>query len=138
MATLVYSDKCQYCAQVIRSIQENPALLHIVKFHNVMTQGVPSRQITRVPTIVTHDGKILVGTEVKAWIESMITHQDVEASMAFGPAATMLEGDNDEDVGDFFDLNNYGAELKPYMSKELEERINRKVQDAYSSYQNQK
>ena len=137
MATLVYSDKCQYCAQVIRLIQENPALLHVIKFHNVTTLGVPSRQITRVPTIVTHDGKILVGTEVKAWIESMIINQDVDASMAFGPATTSLDG-NDDDVGDFFDLNNYGAELKPYMTKDLEERVNRKVQDAYSSYQNQK
>ena len=37
MATLIYSDKCQYSAQAIKSIQENPALLHIVRFHNVST-----------------------------------------------------------------------------------------------------
>lgn len=138
MATLVYSDRCQYSAQVIRYIQENPVLLHIVRFHNVTTLGVPSKQITRVPTIVTNENKMLVGTEVKAWLESMASaHNDFEPVEAFGPAASMLDG-TDNEIGDFFDLNSYGSSLAPPMTRELEERINRKVQDAYSSYQNMK
>lgn len=138
MATLVYSDRCQYCSQVIRMIQENPGLLHIVKFHNVTTLGVPSRQITRVPTIVTNEGKILVGNEVKNWIESMANNDDFAPNEAFGPATTLLDGNDDDVTGNFFDFDNYGAELKPVMTRDLEDRINRKVQDAYSSYQNQK
>lgn len=134
MATLVYSDRCQYSAQVIRYIQENPALLHIVKFHNVATQGVPSKQITRVPTLVTNDNKILVGNDVKVWLESMSTSDEVEAVEAWGPATSMLDG-NDSETGNFFDWDRHGASLAPPMTKELEERINRKVQDAYSAYQ---
>ena len=134
MATLVYSDRCQYCAQVMRFIQENAALLHIVKFHNVTTQGVPSKQITRVPTLVTNDNNYLVGNDVKVWLESMVTTGEVEAVEAWGPATSMLDG-TDSETGDFFDWNHHGASLAPPMTKELEERINRKVQDAYSSYQ---
>ena len=134
MATLVYSDRCQYCAQVMRFIQENAALLHIVKFHNVAKQGVPSKQITRVPTLVTNDNKYLVGTEVKAWLESMLPNDEVEALEAFGPATSMLDG-TDSETGDFFDWTRHGSSLAPPMTKELEERINRKVQDAYSAYQ---
>ena len=134
MATLVYSDRCQYCAQVIEYIQANPALLHIVKFHNVTKQGVPSKQITRVPTLVTNDNKILVGNDVKTWLESMSSSDEVEAVEAWGPATSMLDG-NDSETGNFFDWDHHGADLKPPMSKELEERINRKVQDAYSAYQ---
>jgi hypothetical protein len=138
MATLVYSDRCQYSAQVIRFIQENPALLHVVRFHNVTTQGVPSKQITRVPTIVTNENKILVGNEVKSWLESMVaSNNDFEPVEAFGPAASMLDG-TDNEVGSFFDLNSYGSSLAPPMTRELEERINRKVQDAVSAYQNLK
>ena len=135
MATLVYSDRCQYSAQVIRFIQENPALLQVIRFHNVTKQGVPSKQITRVPTIVTNDNKILVGSEVKAWLDSMVaSSNDFEPVDAFGPATSMLDG-TDSDIGTFYDLNSYGSSLAPPMTKELEERINRKVQDAYSAYQ---
>jgi hypothetical protein len=134
MATLVYSDRCQFCGQVIKYIQENPSLLHVIRFHNVTTQGVPSKQITRVPTIVTNDNKILVGNDVKSWLESMIPNEEVEALEAFGPATSTLDG-TDSETGDFFDLNRHGSSLAPPMTKELEERINRKVQDAYSAYQ---
>jgi hypothetical protein len=135
MATLVYSDRCQYSAQVIRYVQDNPALLHIVKFHNVTTHGVPSKQITRVPTLVTNDGKYLIGNEVKNWLEGMVnTGDDFEAVEAMGPATSMLDG-NDDEAGNFFNWENHGVSLAPAMTKELEERINRKVQDAYSAYQ---
>jgi hypothetical protein len=134
MATLVYSDKCQYSAQVIKEIQENPALLHIVRFHNVTTHGVPSRQITRVPTLVTNDGKILVGQEVRAWMQSMIPVQEVDPVWSDGPATSMLDG-TDSTTGDMFGLDNYGASLAPPMTPELEARISRKVQDAMSEYQ---
>ena len=134
MATLVYSDRCQYSAQVIQYIQANPALLHIVKFHNITTLGVPSRQITRVPTLVTNDNKILVGNDVKMWLETMSSSDEVEAVEAWGPATSMLDG-NDSETGNFFNWDHHGMDLKPPMTKELEERINRKVQDAYSAYQ---
>ena len=133
MATLVYSDKCQYSAQVIKEIQENPALLHIMKFHNVTTHGVPSRQITRVPTLVTNDGKILVGQEVRAWMQSMIPVQDVESVGGSGPATSTLDGTEEPD--NMFSLDNYGASLAPPMTPELQARISRKTEDAMAEMQ---
>jgi len=125
MATLVYSDKCQYSAQVIKEIQENPALLHIMKFHNVTTHGVPSRQITRVPTLVTNDGKMLVGKEVQAWLESMVPC-DFE-SWDSGAGANL---DGTENPG-MFEFDRYGESLQPRLTPELEAKIGGDVQDAY-------
>lgn len=137
MAMLVYSDRCQYCIQVIALIKENPALLHVMRFHNVSTHGVPDRQVTRVPTLMTNDGKLLVGLEVKAWVDSMAPVEQVDAVDAWGPPTTMLDG-TDSETGGMFDLDSYGSSLAPPMTKELEDRINRKVQDAYSNMQSQK
>lgn len=135
MATLVYSDRCQYSAQVIRLIQENPALIKVMRFHNVTTHGIPDKQVTRVPTLLTNDGKLLVGIEVKAWVDSMAPIQNVEAVDSFGPATTLLDG-TDSEIGNMFDLDSYGSSLAPAMTPELEQKITRKVQDAYSSMQN--
>jgi hypothetical protein len=136
MATLIYSDKCQYSAQAIKSIQENPALLHIVRFHNVSTHGVPSKQITRVPTLMTNDGKLLVGQEVMNWLQSMVPVTVIEGTER-GIATSMLDG-SDDPTGDMFSLDNYGASLAPPMTPDLEKRINQKVQDAYASVQTAK
>jgi hypothetical protein len=134
MATLVYSDRCQYSAQIIQLIQENPALIKVMRFHNVTTHGIPDKQVTRVPTLLTNDGKLLVGLEVKSWVESMAPVENVEARDSYGPATTSLDGA--DEVGDMFDLDRYGASLAPTMTPELEKKINRKVQDAYSNMQN--
>jgi hypothetical protein len=133
MATLVYSDRCQYSAQILKDIQSNPALLHIVRFHNVTTHGVPSKQITRVPTLVTNDGKILVGQEVRAWLQSMLPVPEVEGA-DYGPATTMIDGSDNPTEG-MFDFDSYGASLAPPMTPELEKKISQKVQDAYASIQ---
>jgi hypothetical protein len=135
MAMLVYSDRCQYSAQIIKLIQENPALVKVMRFHNVTTHGIPDKQVTRVPTLLTNDGKLLVGLEVKSWIESMAPVQNVEAVDSYGPATTSLDG-TDNEVGNMFDLDSYGASLAPTMTAELEKKIKTKVQDAYSSMQN--
>jgi hypothetical protein len=83
---------------------------------------------------VTNDGKILVGQEVRAWMQSMIPVQEVDPVWSDGPATSMLDG-TDSTTGDMFGLDNYGASLAPPMTPELEARISRKVQDAMSEYQ---
>ena len=72
MALLVYSDKCKWSADIMTFIKTQPALIEIVRFHNINTSGVPSKKITRVPTLVTNEGQMLVGQEVKTWLLSMI------------------------------------------------------------------
>jgi len=130
---LVYSDRCQYSAQVIKEIQSNPALLHIVRFHNVSTHGIPSKQVTRVPTLVTNDGKILVGQEVRSWLQSMLPVTEIEGNEG-GFATSMIDGSENPDQ-DIFTFDNYGASLAPPMTPELEKKISQKVQEAYSSIQ---
>lgn len=136
MAMLVYSDKCPYSSQIIRDIQENPALLHVIRFHNVTTHGVPSKQVTRVPTLITNTGQFLVGQEVRAWIESMAPVEEVDAVDASGFQTSLLDGEDEST--DMFDLDRYGTSLAPQMTRALEEKINRKTQDAYAALQNSK
>jgi len=133
-AMLVYSDRCQYSQQILQNIQENPALLKVLQFHNVTTQGVPNKNVTRVPTLLTNDGKILVGHEVKAWIVSMIPVQEFESLDSFRGTSSLDDSD-EQTPGNMFDLNMYGSALAPVMTQDLEEKINKKVQDAYSALQ---
>jgi hypothetical protein len=116
---------------VIQEIRENPALIHMIRFHNVSTQGVPSRQITRVPTLVTNDGHLLVGNDVRKWIESMKPEERVEEFDQTVLAGAALDDTHENEAGDYFDINNFNMPLAPPMTRELEEKVNRKVTDAY-------
>jgi hypothetical protein len=118
---------------VIQEIRENPALVHLIRFHNVSQLGVPSKQITRVPTLVTNDGKLLVGNDVRQWIESMKPEQHVSEFDQSVLAGSMLDESDTNEAGNFFDIENFHQTLAPTMTRELEERINRKVTDAYQS-----
>lgn len=126
MALLVYSDKCKWSAETIQFIKSQPTLLEIVRFHNVNTNGVPSKKITRVPTLVTNEGKMLVGQEVKAWLVSMIP-TDFDSWDGSGNLCSNLDGS--ENTG-LFDLEQYGATLAPQMTPELEEKIAANVMEA--------
>lgn len=129
MALLVYSDKCQYCYEVLNFIKTNPTVGSMIRYHNVTTQGRPkSEKITRVPTLVTTDGQILVGSEVKNWLESMIP-QEVEHWGGSGVLTATLDGG---DGGpEMFSIESYGASMQPMLTQELKDKISRSVQDAY-------
>jgi hypothetical protein len=77
--------------------------------------------------MLTKNGKILVGNEIKNWLDSLLPKKDVEHSGigAFGCSMTDLDGG--ESVSDMFRLDDYGRSLQPAMTKELEEKINREV-----------
>jgi hypothetical protein len=126
MALLVYSEKCKWSQEILVYIKTQPALLEIVRFWNVNTQGIPSAKITRVPTLVTNDGKMCVGKEVKAWLESMVPC-DFECWETTGQCANL---DGTEEPG-FFEIDRYGESLQPRITPELEARIGGDVQDAY-------
>lgn len=125
MSVLVFSDRCKHCVSIIQFIQQHPELQSMVKFHNI-NRGVPKR-VERVPTLVTTDGKMLVGGEVKAWLESMLPSSFSEyESDCIGMACL----DNTESDTGFFSLDMYGQSLKPVISRELEERISKSLDDA--------
>ena len=126
MALLVYSDKCQWSQEILVYIKTQPALIEVIRFWNVNTQGVPSKQITRVPTLVTNDGKMHVGKEVRAWLESMIP-SELE-SWCDDSMCSNLDG---TDIPTLFELDRYGESLQPRLTPELEARIAMSVQDAF-------
>ena len=128
MALLVYSDKCKHSQGIIAFIKTQPSLLEIVRFHNVSTHGVPSKKITRVPTLVTNEGKMCVGGEVKSWLESMIPTEFCSWD-ATGSLFTNLDGTDASD--NLFDMGRYGESLEPTWTPELEQKISMSVTDAY-------
>jgi hypothetical protein len=125
MALLVYSDKCKWSQDTLTYIKTQPALIEIVRFWNINEQGLPTKKITRVPTLVTNDGKMLVGQEVMAWLESMVP---CEFESWDAGAGSNLDG---TDTPGMFEFDRYGESLQPRLTPELEARIGGDVQDAY-------
>ena len=115
MALLVYSEKCKYSQETIGFIKTQPALLEIIRFHNITTDGVPSNKITRVPTLVTNEGKMCVGAEVKAWLVSMVP-TDFECWDSAGNFCQNLDG---SEIPGLFELDRYGESLQPILTPEL-------------------
>jgi hypothetical protein len=115
--------------EVIEYINQHKQLKQIVHYHNINTQGIPPayrNKISRVPTMLTKNGKILVGNEIKNWLDSLLPTEELSNwGFSGGCSMTTLDGeDNDTSV---FSLDNYGQSLQPAMTRELEEKINRDV-----------
>ena len=130
MSLLIYSPRCKHSMDVIEYINQHQQLKQLVHYHNVNTQGIPpnyQNKINRVPTMLTKNGKILVGIEIKNWLDSLLPAKEVTNSSigAFGCSMTSL--DNDKPQTDLFALDDYGRSLQPPMTKELEEKISREV-----------
>lgn len=129
MALLVFSDKCQYCFEVLTMIKQNPSLGQMLRFHNVTTQGRPkSDKVKRVPTLVTSDGHILVGAEVKNWLESMIPS---EISMWDGGGISSAALEGGEGGPDLFALDSYGQSMQPMLTPELKDKISKDPKEAF-------
>lgn len=127
MALLVFSDRCQYCQEILKFINSEPSIQPVLRFWNITTQGVPSKKITRVPTLVTNEGKMMVGSEVRAWIESMIP-SEIES---FGNDNFTFNLDGSDNPDSMFNLDKYGASLQPALTPELEAKINENPSIAY-------
>ena len=132
MALLVYSEKCKYSQETISFIKTQPALLEIIRFHNITTDGVPSNKIPRVPTLVTNEGKMCVGAEVKAWLVSMVP-TDFECWDSAGNLCQNLDGSENPGL---FELDRYGESLQPILTPELEAKISMNVNDAVQAKRN--
>ena len=129
MALLIYSDRCTYCNDIISYIQSNPALKPLVKYHNINQRGLPSKQIKRVPSLVTPENNILVGGEVKNWLTSMLP---CNFSQFEGAGIGMSNLDNSE-PDSFFALDNYGMSLKPEVSSDIQAKIDANVSEVYNN-----
>ena len=77
--------------------------------------------------MLTQNGKILVGNEIKNWLDSLLPQKEVVHSPIGGYGCSMTTLDEGKDTADIFALDDYGRSLQPPMTKELEEKIGRDV-----------
>ncbi len=130
MSLLIYSPRCKHSMDVIEYINKHQQLKQLVHYHNINTQGVPANyrnKINRVPTMLTKNGKILVGSEIKNWLDSLLPKKEIEQGGIGGMGCSMSTLDGKDDNSNMFRLDEYGQSLQPAMTKELEEKINRDV-----------
>jgi len=138
MSLLIYSPKCSHSLEVIKFIDANPQLRQLVHYHNVSELGIPDRyrqKITRVPTMLTKNGKLLVGNEIKAWLESLLPSKNGVQPLDIVGKCNLFNLDGDDDNG-MFAIEDYGQSLQPALTPEIEERIKRNVSDAYNQIKN--
>jgi hypothetical protein len=130
MSLLIYSPRCKHSMDVIEYINKHQQLKQLVHYHNINTQGVPANyrnKINRVPTMLTKNGKILVGNEIKNWLDSLLPKKEVEHGVIGGFGGSMSSLDGNDVNSSMFRLDDYGQSLQPAMTKELEEKISRDV-----------
>jgi len=135
MALLIYSTKCKHSMEMLTYVTETPQLKQIVRLHDVNQLGIPHQyagKITRVPTLLTQNGKMLVGSEVKQWLTSLLPAQELMTCDVYGRCKGMSSLDG-ADSDDFFDLGNYGQSLQPAMTPELQAKISKSVSEAYDT-----
>jgi len=76
--------------------------------------------------MLTKNGKILVGSEIRNWLESLLPSKEV-SNWGFGGGCSMTTLDDEDNDTELFSLDGYGQSLQPAMTRELEEKINRDV-----------
>lgn len=132
MSLLIFSPKCNHSLDIIEYVNSNPQLKRLVQYHNVNTMGIPPQyrnKITHVPTMLTKNGKILVGNEIKNWLESLLPTKELESCDFGNCVMTTLDGESNQAM---FGLDDYGRSLQPPMTKELQDKINQSVSDAFT------
>lgn len=138
MSLLIFSPKCQHSRELIDFIKARPQLQQLVHYHNINQRGIPPEyrnKISRVPTMLTKNGKILVGAEIKAWLMSLLPSEEVNHMDIGGFSCSMTSLENDDVVNDgvgIFEMEQYGSALMPAMTPELEAKINKSVNEAYN------
>jgi len=133
MSLLIFSTRCQHSKAVIEFIQKHKQLQQVVHYHDVNVHGVPQQyrdKINRVPTMLTKNGKLLIGNEIINWLRSLLPSEEVEGH-GFGGCLSMvgLDGETIDDRGPF-SLDRYGESIAAPMTPELEEKIKRPVGNA--------
>jgi len=135
-ALLIYSPKCSHCKDLIQYLLNTPKLQPLIELHNVHERPIPpeyKNKISRVPTMLTKNNKILVGSEIKQWLESLLP-SDISNCSIGGSCNITYNIDGEDGDGSFFSLDSYGQSLQPAMTKDLETKISRNVGEAFNNY----
>ena len=134
MALLFYSDRCSHCKEFVQWLEKHPQINKIVKRHNVTVNGVPPKfksSVKSVPTLITQQGGVMIGSQCLAWANSLVPPADIEG--VGGGWGTSLTEPNAYDG--MFSLDSYGQSIQPQITPEMEAKINSTVTDAYQSMQ---
>jgi len=130
MALLIYSPKCSHCKEIVEFVHKHPQLKELVQYHNVNTQGVPAQyrnKVNRVPTMLTKNGKFLVGGEIRNWLQSLLPANELEDCKVGGWGCSFSSLTDDSTDRDMFSLDSYGQQLAPPMTPELQAKISKEV-----------
>lgn len=136
MSLLLYSPKCSHSNDLIDYLNRHPQFKNVVKFHNITTHGIPQQfksRIKSVPTLLTTNGKLLVGKEIKNWFDSLLPNKEITNIELGGSCRFSSLDDGDDDYSMGFEIDKYGISLQPAMTPELEARITRDVKDAFTT-----
>lgn len=133
-ALLIYSNRCSHSKDIINFVNNHSQLKQIVQLHDVNTMGIPpqyANKINRVPTLLTKNGKLLVGNEVKQWLQSLLPSDITNCPLGTGGIGSWsLDGEDDDDS--IFSLNSYGQSLQPAITSDLQQKINQQVGEAFN------
>lgn len=121
--------KSPYCVELLNFVNEHDILKTIIKFHDVNVNGVPNG-ITRVPSLITNEGKIIIGGDIKSFLDGFMI-ADIEPVESSSSRTFGLDGN--EMSGSWFDIERFGESLKPTITKDIEEKISASVEDALAN-----
>lgn len=130
---LIYSPKCKHSMNILQFINTHDEVKALVSYHNVNEYGVPEqykKQIKSVPTLLTANGKILIGTEIIQWFTSLLP-SEIENCPLGNCSAAPCSIDGDSGFDNYFALESYGQSLQPLMTDELKSKITQNVGEAY-------
>ena len=134
---LVYSPRCKHSMNILQFINTHDEIKALVSYHNVNEYGVPEqfkKQIKSVPTLLTSNGKILIGTEIIQWFTSLLP-AEIENCPLGNCSATACSIEDESGFDNFFSLDSYGESLQPIMTEELKSKITQNVSQAYDQKQ---
>jgi hypothetical protein len=81
-----------------------------------------------VPTLVTNEGVMKVGGDIKPWLESLVPFE----FGAWDPCPFVSNIDGTEEPT-LFEFENYGLQLQPEITPEIESKISMSVTDAMAT-----
>lgn len=134
-AILVISKKCSHSMGVVKFINEHDVLKTFIKYHDVNAYGIPKGYngiIKTVPTLILQNGTTISGAQQIATNLSSLLPEDTMEAQGWG-SGIGASLDDDDDAGDFCDINRFGGSIKPQVSSDILARTEMSVTEAYNS-----
>jgi hypothetical protein len=130
---LIYSPKCKHSMNILQFINTHEEIKPLVSYHNINEYGVPDqykKQIRSVPTLLTSNGKILVGSEIIQWFSSLLP-AEIENCQLGTCSAFACSIEDETGYDNLFSLDSYGQSLQGLITDDLKAKITQNVSEAY-------